>query len=146
MSALQLERHFFTRIDLRSIPEGKRENATQIITTVTKKRAKADPSRFQITLVARVEQAPEAKGSPFYLGEVEIVGLFRVAAEYSDDPDKLAGCNGASLLFGAVRELLCNLTARGPWPMLTVATINFSVPGNSESLAKAKSPPEHFDT
>jgi len=66
------------------------------------------------------------------LGSFEIVGFFAVAPTFEGDPDRLVQISGTSLLYCAVREMVCNLTARGPWPMLCLPTLNFTAqPGES---------------
>ena len=74
----------------------------------------------------KLGEDPKAPSKPYYSGVIEVVGFFRVADAYKDDPERLVQCSGASLLYGSVRELVCNLTARGPWPMVTIPTVNFT--------------------
>jgi preprotein translocase subunit SecB len=44
------------------------------------------------------------------------------------------------MLYGAVRELVCNLTARGPYPMVTLATMNFQDTQLNPPVIESKNP------
>lgn len=126
MSALTLEKHFFSRIELRPNPTAKPEGSLRTVCTVTMGQAAEDPLHFQLTLSTVFEDEPNAVSKPYYSGAIEVVGFFRVSPLYKEDHLRLVHISGASLLYGAVRELLCNLTARGPWPMVTLPTMSFS--------------------
>jgi preprotein translocase subunit SecB len=40
----------------------------------------------------------------------------------------LVEANGAALLYGAIRELVINLTSRGPWPAVVLNAVTFIRP------------------
>ena len=125
-SALLLEKHFFSKLELKPNLDAKPEGSFSLACAVTIAKAADDPSRYQITLKSTISPDPKTAALPYYSGEIEVVGFFRIAQGYNEDPDRLASISGASVLFGAVRELFCNLTARGPWPMVTLPTMNFT--------------------
>lgn len=126
MSSLQLKRHFFSKIELRPNQDSKTEGVNRIACGLAIGKAVEDPKSYQVTLTIDLEQDPASKAKPHYSGSFEIVGFFAVAPTFEGDPDRLVQISGASLLYGAVREMVCNLTARGPWPMLCLPTINFT--------------------
>ena len=70
---------------------------------------------------------PKDGSKPTYTGEVHAVGVFRVLVGVpSEEVAKLVEVNGASLLFGAIRELVLNLSGRGPWPAVCLSTVSFA--------------------
>jgi preprotein translocase subunit SecB len=125
-SALLLERYFFTRIEVRPNTDAKPEGTYSVTTAGNVARAEDDPSRYQVTLIVTVGPDTASPAMAYYSGVVEVVGFFRIAEGYPDDPGKLVTISGSSLLYGAVREMFSNLTARGPWPMISLPTMNFT--------------------
>lgn len=125
-SNLLLERHFFSRIELRPNAGAKPEGIYRVNCNLTIGQASDHARRFQNTLLITLDQDPASTCPAFYSGVIEIVGLFRVADAYAEDPARLVHVSGSSLLYGAARELVCNLSARGPWPMMTLPTMNFT--------------------
>jgi len=125
-SALRLEKHFFTKIELRPNMDAKPGGASSLACGVQTAKATDDPTRYQITLTVTLDHNTAASAKSHYSGVIEVVGFFRVAKGYGDDPERLVNISGSSLLYGAAREMVCNLTARGPWPMLTLPTMNFT--------------------
>ena len=126
-SPLQLERHFFTRIQLDAKPTGKPEVSNQLSCQVEVGRAADDSKRFQV--IVRLKLQSPSHGQACYTGEIDSVGLFRVADRWPEDRMlELVEANGAAVLFGAIRELICNLTARGPWPQISLQTVTFVQP------------------
>jgi preprotein translocase subunit SecB len=143
-SALLLERHFFSRLELKPNAGAKPDGIYRVSCNLAIGQAADQPRRFQVTLTVSIDQNPASKSPPYYSGVIEIVGFFRVADEYPDDPARLVHVSGSALLYGAVRELMCNLTARGPWPMVTLPTMNFTPEpaSGSESTAPIAEPTE----
>jgi len=132
MSSLLLKKHFFSKIELRPNQESKPEGVNRIGCSLGIGKAVEDPQSYQLTLTIDIEQDPASTEKPHYTGSFEIVGFFAIAPSFKGDPDRLVQISGASLLYGAVREMVCNLTARGPWPILCLPTINFTPqPGES---------------
>ncbi len=127
MSSLRLEKHFFSKIELRPNQDSKPEGVNRIGCGLAIGKAVEDPQSYQVTLTIDLEQDPASKEKPYYSGSFEIVGFFAVAPTFEGDPDRLVQVSGASLLYGAVREMVCNLTARGPWPILCLPTLNFTL-------------------
>ena len=86
--------------------------------------AEDNPRRFQVTLKIAIQPKPNAQ--PAYTGEIHAVGFFRVVDQYPPEKcQKLVETNASALLYGAVRELLINLTARGPWPSVVLKSVTF---------------------
>lgn len=126
-SPLQLERHFFTRIHLDAHRDGTPAATAEFRSEVDIARAAQDPNRFQLTL--RLKLLASGDKTPHYTAEVDVVGFFHVAAGWPDAKAlPLVQANGPALLYGAAREMLCNLTARGPWPMINLQSVSFILP------------------
>jgi preprotein translocase subunit SecB len=136
-SPLQLERHFFTRIQLDANPAGKPELANQLHCQVEVGRAPEEAKRFQV--IVRLKLQSPANGQACYTGEIDAVGLFRVVENWPEDRIlELVEANGAAVVYGAIRELLCNLTARGPWPQITLNTVTFVQPKVKPQVAAGR--------
>ena len=126
MSSLLLKKHFFSKIELRPNHDSKPDGLNRVTCRMGIGKAIEDAKSYQVTLTINLEQDPVSKEKPHYLGSFEMVGFFAVEPMFKGDPDKLVQISGSSLLYAAVREMVCNLTARGPWPMVCLPTINFT--------------------
>lgn len=64
-----------------------------------------------------------------YAFEISVSGIFESdKALYDKDPEKavsIVKVNGTSMLLGAVRELVLQLTSRGPFPPYTIPALSF---------------------
>lgn len=87
-------------------------------------------SSFFLTLRVVVDNEPtddtEARFSP-YLVDIEAGAQVRAipGSEVLGDVEDLVVVNGTSLLWSAVRELVCTLTARMPAGLVMLPTVNF---------------------
>lgn len=86
-----------------------------------------DPARYLVELDVRL--LPDRKPNLVcaYAGDVSIEGIFYANSEVDGSrlSDFLILNNAASMLFGAVREMVLNLTSRGPWPSVMLTTVSF---------------------
>lgn len=82
-----------------------------------------------------------------YTGRLEFFGKFRLAAEIPEDRRLLMVSNhGASILYGAVREMVANLTARMPHGMITLPAMSF-IPRTEElPPRRSKAPAKNLAT
>jgi preprotein translocase subunit SecB len=132
-SPLQLERHFFTKIAVDAHHGADPRTKPQVEAEVDLAPAQHDPRRYQVTLRVKVVAPPEKKSC--YTAEVHVVGLVQVAPSWPQNQvHQLVQANGGALLYGAAREMLCNLTARGPWPMLCLHSVTFVQPAKAPSV------------
>lgn len=92
------------------------------INTIVKLAETDDGSSFLLTI--SVECNPEEASSFPYAFKFAAEGIFE--SDFSEEPDekqKLIVCNGASMLYGCIREQLISLTARQKFgPLLLPAT------------------------
>lgn len=125
-SPLQLNRIVFTRIHIDTLvetPPAESRLATKAALHVRIRTAA--PRRFEVKL--DVQFGPEEGAVGVYSGNVIGVGEFELSPNFkADNAEKLAIVNGASIVFGAIRELVTNLTARSPLgAAVTLSTMSF---------------------
>ncbi len=124
-SPLQLEHYFFTQMHLDANPGADPDADLNYDASVQCAQHEDDPRRWMITLTVDIG-GTEEDTDPVYNGKFEIVGMFRVDGEFPEDRvANLAHINGAAILYGSVRELVANLTARGPFPQILLPTTTF---------------------
>lgn len=123
-SPLQLERYFFSKIELNAHTDAdpKAEHTLQCGVEIGE--AVDNPQRFQVTLQLKL-LGPE-KAQTRYTGEFHAVGFFRVVEAWPKDRKmQLVETNGPAMLYGALREMIYTLTSRGPWPAVTLKSVTF---------------------
>ncbi len=70
-------------------------------------------------------QAIEGEAPPPYTGQIKLVGFYQVHEDYQGDAGRLIRITGASMLYGAAREMVAYITARSPNGMLTLPSVSF---------------------
>jgi preprotein translocase subunit SecB len=89
-----------------------------------KKGQEQDPKDFLITLALTIENS-EGKRTPYNV-DVSVMGVFKVLPSLPKERrEDLVTVNGASILYGAVREMVINLTSRFPAGALILPGMNF---------------------
>jgi preprotein translocase subunit SecB len=84
-----------------------------------------DPRAYAMRLTMNLSNDIGGK-LPLYRTSVEIIGYFSLIGEIPlNDREDIARVNGASLLWGVVRELLFSLTTRFPKGALILPSVNF---------------------
>lgn len=123
-SALQLERYFFSRIELNAHTDADPRMEPTLQCHVEVGVAVDNPRRFQVTLQLKL-LTPE-KQAAGYTGEFQVVGFFQVLDGWPPEQIlPLVETNGPAMLYGALREMIYTLTARGPWPAVTLKSVTF---------------------
>ena len=129
VSPLSLDRYAFRRIEIIAAEEseGASEAAVnRINATVASSRHQSEENRFMLTLEINLLADPTSLLKPFYTGTLIIEGYFSISEQLPKDRwEELVIANGTSLLFGAIREMVVNVTSRGPWPPVMLRTVNF---------------------
>ena len=125
-SPLQLETHFFTRVRVEACQDGSEPPGEGIVSCdVECRKHKKEGRKWLVRLAYKLDR-DSAKGVPAYAVDVEIVGRFQVDAAFpADKVERMVRANGPAVLYGAVREMVCNLTARGPYPAVRLPTVTF---------------------
>lgn len=81
--------------------------------------------------------ADEGQPPPPYTGRVLARGVYIVHTDFPQDPERLIRITGASMLYGAVRELISTFTARSPNGLITLPSVSFfERPPKEKSAAK----------
>jgi len=126
-SPLQLNRHFFTKVQVEANPNGKAEISNQLNCQLEVGQSADDAKEWQV--IVRLKFESPSEGEACYTGEIHAVGLFRVVDNWpAENAPALVEANGAALLYGAIREMLLNLTTRGPWPPVQLNSMTFIKP------------------
>ncbi len=73
-------------------------------------------------------QRTEGAKPPPYTGHIVIRGVYEVSEHYQDDPERLIRVTGASMPYGAVREMVAGFTARSANGMATLPSVSFYEP------------------
>jgi preprotein translocase subunit SecB len=136
-SPLQLEAHHFTRIDI-SVQEGEVEKSDLRFSCETGYAVdEENPRRHRVSLKLVLEARPETR--PPYVGEVEAVGYFKVLEGWPEEKIiELVSVNGPSVLYGAIREMILNMTGRFPHGAIQIPAVRFPPMEKEEPKKKAK--------
>lgn len=129
ISPLQLKDYRFSEIVLQAHPEGRAVAPEHISTQITGSESPDDPHALIAQLTVSWERTDET--SLAYTGRFAIAGAFHVAEEVSM-PERLdvMRVNAVSLLYGAVREMVLNMTSRCAAGPLLLPTLSFvDLPG-----------------
>lgn len=126
ISPLQLKTHFFPVIRLQAMAGGKKDGPTTFNREVGISPLPGKQNEWQLELTIKI--ASTDKTNPYiYDIEIQTIGIVELIVEVpSDDRQKLAVVNGLSILYGAVREMVINLTSRSPYGALMLPTISFT--------------------
>ena len=80
--------------------------------------------KWQITLRTKFQPGPKVNAPYFFV--FEIVGFFDVAPTYPmERVEMLVKVNGPSVLYGITREVVRDLTSRGPYPAIFLPSVSF---------------------
>jgi preprotein translocase subunit SecB len=77
-------------------------------------------------IILKLQHQPPAEANVPYRFAAEIVGLFVVVDAVPEDYiDKLVRTNGPSMLYGILREVIRDTTARGPYSPILLPSTSF---------------------
>lgn len=127
-SPLHLDQYFFTRIHLDACEDPACEDikgAGALRTQTQCQPHSEDPLQWMVTLKVIIEKQPNGDCPP-YTAELEAVGLFTIDDNFPEARrTALVQANAPAVLFGAIREMLTNLTSRGPYQPVNLGTVTF---------------------
>lgn len=132
LSPLELEHYFVTTLSLTANRnfDGQKPRAACICDLLVEPFLQVDEKdtrHWQVTLKLTYRPGPDVN-APYHFA-VEIVGLFRVTAEYGADKVQwLVETNATSILYGTAREMLRSMMTTGPYPPLLLPTGSFYEP------------------
>jgi len=135
-SPLDILNHEFTTIELSASesnnPEGELKLTTERRFGID---TKNELQRF-CELTVHFGSVKEEEPAP-YTGKITVTGVFLVSESFSEaHRDHLIHVTATSILYGACREMLANLTARSTHGMLSLPSVSFYDP-DSEIAKKA---------
>ena len=122
LSPLRLEKLFYTKLHIDANVDVKgSEHADNIDTQVECHYQPDNPRLWMVVLRVRY-----GSDESHYLIDLEVIGFFDVHCEYPEEKVKtLVSVNGPAVLYGSAREMVSNLTARGPHEMVDLPTVSF---------------------
>jgi preprotein translocase subunit SecB len=135
-SPLQIEKHEFLDIEVHAADSDDAHTSLPLEINRNFARHDTDPLRWRVELTVRFGGETDGKPS-VYSGRLRIAGYFLVHEKYPAQKIKeLIEVTGASILYGACREMLANLTARGSHGVVSLPSVSFVAPRKeSESTA-----------
>jgi preprotein translocase subunit SecB len=127
-SPLCLVSHRFTEVSLKASVQQKPLGQFALETTRSMRGHDENPRLFLLILTLRLGSNTPDQEAP-YTSTLTIEGEFEVAEAYpAEKRGELVNVTGASILYGACREMLANLTARSCHGMSTLPSVSFALP------------------
>lgn len=120
-SLLRLDRIVFQKVRVEATPNPILNAECEINSCVNVYRNQDDITKWkvQLTLTLAGQNAP-------YTGEITAVGEYTVRGEQSEEASlNLVHVNGPAILYSAIREMVVNITGRGPHPAVLLPSITF---------------------
>jgi preprotein translocase subunit SecB len=136
---IQLTDYFLTELHLSANPkfDSKQEVPIQFkdFQVVFEATSNSDDKRnWQLSL--KLQHQPPAEANVPYRFSAEMVGFFIVHPTYPAHlVERLVKTNGASMLFGALREIIREATARGPYAAVVLPSTSFYEPQDKSGPA-----------
>ena len=146
LSPLQLKKYFLTELVVKAIPPNPAASlpaasgGMRLTTKVHHAQNKANIRDWRVGL--HISCQPDGRGNCPYLIEMELLGFFEVSPAIKEEHIKtLVMANAPALLYGAAREMVLQITGRGPnGPfMLPAATFIDEVSTQNQNAAHAAS-------
>ena len=134
-SSLQLESSVITRVRIEANKEFPQEHAKEKFTAFSDSGlesvvkygpAPQNPRLYFVKLEIKL-LGTEVSPPPYFI-DLEIVGTFSLPNIELPVNETLVECNGPAVLYGSIRELVMQVTSRGPFPPIVLPTVNFVNP------------------
>jgi len=137
-SPLTILNHDFTVIELRADESSDPIGELELSTDVSVGTNAEDELLRLCELTVEFGSADEKEPAP-YCGKITISGVFRISDAYAEHRrDQLIEVTATSILYGACREMLANLTARSSHGMLSLPSVSFFDPAKAPVKKAAK--------
>jgi preprotein translocase subunit SecB len=125
LSPLQLKAHRFTQLHLEAVTQGVPGAPVDLENKLTWGRLANSPNEWRVEL--HVSFAPSETQPGPYKGSADVIGFFEVAESWPEENrETLVTVNGASLLYGAIREMILTMSARCSHGEFLLPTLRFS--------------------
>jgi preprotein translocase subunit SecB len=142
-SPLQIERHEFLDIEVHATDSADTHSSLPLEISRTYARHDTDPLRWRVELSLRFGGDVDGKPS-VYSGVLRIAGYFLIHKKYPAEKIRsLIEVTASSILYGACREMLANLTARGSHGVVSLPSISFVPPKKPETARLAEAGPAY---
>lgn len=124
-SPLHLIKHEFTTVSIVSSELEDPQGRFAMTTTRVLHEHETNERQFLLTLTVKVSSGDPDKEAP-YTAELVVRGEFEVSEKYPEiKRSELVQVTGASMLYGACREMLANITARSSHGITSLPSISF---------------------
>lgn len=142
-SPLQIEKHEFLDVEVHAAESEDAQKSLPLTINRHFARHDTDPQRWRVELT--VKFGGESKGKPsVYSGMLRIAGYFLVHEKYPADRVKeLIEVTGSSILYGACREMLANLTGRGSHGVVSLPSVSFVPPRKVDTARVGEGSPSY---
>jgi preprotein translocase subunit SecB len=124
---IQLISLFFTDIRISALPKHNAADFNRYDLDVKTEVLAMSPDKPKArSVLLSIKIKPDDGAALAYIGEISLFGSFAVAETWDENRiEQLVYVNGSGMLYAAAREMICAITARGPWPMLTIPSWSF---------------------
>jgi preprotein translocase subunit SecB len=137
-SPLRLLAHRFTEVSVKASEQNEPQGGFSLNTTRSFRQHDDKPREYQLILALELGSSTPDQESP-YAARLTIEGEFEVAEAYQPEMrEELIRVTGASMLYGACREMLANLTARSTHGMSTLPSVSFASTSPAPKVAAKK--------
>jgi preprotein translocase subunit SecB len=142
LAPLQLEGYCLTDLTFQANPDCNPTKETRfheddLAVAANVQPIRDQPRRWQVTLKLKLQPKPESN-SPYFFS-LALVGIVWAAPDLPQDKlDSIVRTNGPSMLFGAAREMVRDITARGPFPALALPSVSFLAEPTAPTTAPAQ--------
>jgi len=124
-SPLQLESSFILQTEVKAAEKAPKEGNQTVKTRVRVARSSHDELAWSVTLGVTFGRNGKEINAPYH-GDIVIEARLRVHPGYpAGQRTQLVQVTGASLAYGIAREVIANLTARGPHGTYLLPSISF---------------------
>lgn len=126
LSSLQLKRHYVSELTFHAIEESVPEpHEVEIGQSIGMGHAVGDDRAWRLALTIKFRVRKEKRELAH--GSITFVGLFQIAESVKpEDRPAFVGVNGATILYGAAREMIVNLTSRSTLGTVLFPSVSFS--------------------
>jgi preprotein translocase subunit SecB len=144
-SPLSIIHHEFVQIQLEAALGEQIRDEMSIRTSRQVQMIPDEPQKWIVELAVLFGDLDEQHALPAkYSGQIKVRGLFQVSEQYpTEERSKLMEITACSILYGACREMLANLTARSANGMVSLPSVTFTAfqqQPAKKTLSRSKKP------
>jgi preprotein translocase subunit SecB len=96
------------------------------VMTATQEGQEEDPRNFLVMVKISIPNAPNTQKNSPYTVEIHAQAWFEISSDFEKEKrESIIAVNGSSMIVGAIREMLTQLTARSLFGPLTLPSLRF---------------------